>query len=173
MNWSVRPVVSWSAATSRRGSPAPDCLIDFTRPQGTLEHLALCRQHKVAMVIGTTGIDDSGKAAICQRGARDPDRLFRPILSVGFNVVIKLLDAASRILNDGYDIEIVEAHHRHKVDAPSGTALRMGRGDRRCARARSQNSARFMAARGTPASATRRPSVLPRSAAATSSATIR
>ena len=107
------------------GIARADCLIDFTRPQGTLEHLALCRQHKVAMVIGTTGIDDSGKAAIAD-AAREIPIVFSPNMSVGFNVVIKLLDAASRILNEGYDIEIVEAHHRHKVDAPSGTALRMG-----------------------------------------------
>lgn len=107
------------------GIARADCLIDFTRPQGTLEHLALCRKHKVAMVIGTTGIDDSGKAAIASAALEIPI-VFSPNMSVGFNVVIKLLDAASRILNDGYDIEIVEAHHRHKVDAPSGTALRMG-----------------------------------------------
>ena len=107
------------------GIARADCLIDFTRPQGTLEHLALCRKHRVAMVIGTTGIDDAGKAAIAD-AAREIPIVFSPNMSVGFNVVIKLLDAASRILNEGYDIEIVEAHHRHKVDAPSGTALRMG-----------------------------------------------
>ena len=107
------------------GIARADCLIDFTRPQGTLEHLALCRKHKVAMVIGTTGIDDAGKAAIAD-AAHEIPIVFTPNMSVGFNVVIKLLDAASRILNEGYDIEIVEAHHRHKVDAPSGTALRMG-----------------------------------------------
>lgn len=107
------------------GIARADCLIDFTRPAGTLEHLAFCRKHQVAMVIGTTGIDDSGKAAIAS-AAREIPIVFSPNMSVGFNVVIKLLDAASRILNEGYDIEIVEAHHRHKVDAPSGTALRMG-----------------------------------------------
>jgi 4-hydroxy-tetrahydrodipicolinate reductase len=107
------------------GIARADCLIDFTRPQGTLEHLALCRKHKVAMVIGTTGIDDAGKAVIADAACEIPI-VFSPNMSVGFNVVIKLLDAASRILNEGYDIEIVEAHHRHKVDAPSGTALRMG-----------------------------------------------
>jgi 4-hydroxy-tetrahydrodipicolinate reductase len=107
------------------GIARADCLIDFTRPAGTLEHLAFCRQHKVAMVIGTTGIDEAGKAAIAD-AAREIPIVFSPNMSVGFNVVIKLLDAASRILNEGYDIEIVEAHHRHKVDAPSGTALRMG-----------------------------------------------
>lgn len=107
------------------GIARADCLIDFTRPAGTLEHLAFCRKHRVAMVIGTTGIDDSGKAAIVS-AAREIPIVFSPNMSVGFNVVIKLLDAASRILNEGYDIEIVEAHHRHKVDAPSGTALRMG-----------------------------------------------
>ena len=107
------------------GIARADCLIDFTRPQGTLEHLEICRRHKVAIVIGTTGIDDAGKAAIAS-AAREIPIVYSPNMSVGFNVVIKLLDAASRILNEGYDIEIVEAHHRHKVDAPSGTALRMG-----------------------------------------------
>ena len=107
------------------GIARADCLIDFTRPEGTLEHLEICRRHKVAMVIGTTGFSDDGKAAIAS-AAREIPIVYSPNMSVGFNVVIKLLDAASRILNEGYDIEIVEAHHRYKVDAPSGTALRMG-----------------------------------------------
>lgn len=102
-----------------------DCLIDFTRPEGTLEHLALCRAAGVAMVIGTTGFDAEGKAAIAD-AARDVPIVFAPNMAVGVNVVFKLLDTAARILNQGYDIEIVEAHHRMKIDAPSGTALRMG-----------------------------------------------
>lgn len=102
-----------------------DCVIDFTRPEGTLQHLALCRKHKVAMVIGTTGMEDAGKQAIAE-AAKDIPIVFAPNMSVGMNVVFKLLDAASRILSEGYDIEIVEAHHKMKVDAPSGTALRMG-----------------------------------------------
>lgn len=107
------------------GIAQADCLIDFTRPAGTLEHLAICRRHKVAIVIGTTGFDEAGKAAIAA-AAREVPVVFSPNMSVGVNVVFKLLDTASRILNEGYDIEIVEAHHRHKVDAPSGTALGMG-----------------------------------------------
>jgi 4-hydroxy-tetrahydrodipicolinate reductase len=102
-----------------------DCLIDFTRPQGTLEHLELCRKAGVAMVIGTTGFEAEGKAAIAA-AARDVPVVFAPNMAVGVNLVFKLLDTAARILNQGYDIEIVEAHHRMKVDAPSGTALRMG-----------------------------------------------
>lgn len=102
-----------------------DCLIDFTRPEGTLEHLAICRRHKVGIVIGTTGINDIGKQAI-EDASRDIPIVFAPNMSVGVNVVFKLLDMASRILAEGYDIEIVEAHHKHKIDAPSGTALRMG-----------------------------------------------
>jgi 4-hydroxy-tetrahydrodipicolinate reductase len=102
-----------------------DCLIDFTRPQGTLEHLAICRRHRVAMVIGTTGFDEAGKQTIAD-AAREIPIVFAPNMSVGVNVVFKLLDTASRILAEGYDVEIVEAHHRHKIDAPSGTALRMG-----------------------------------------------
>ncbi len=107
------------------GIAQADCLIDFTRPEGTLHHLSICRQHKVGMVIGTTGFDVAGKAAIAEAGKEIPV-VFAPNMSVGVNVVFKLLDMASRIMNEGYDIEIVEAHHRHKIDAPSGTALRMG-----------------------------------------------
>lgn len=101
------------------------CLIDFTRPEATLQHLASCRRQRVAMVIGTTGFDAAGKEAIAA-AARDIPVVFAPNMSVGVNVVFKLLDVTARILGDGYDVEIVEAHHRHKVDAPSGTALRMG-----------------------------------------------
>lgn len=107
------------------GIAAADFLIDFTRPEGTLEHLAICRRHKVGAIIGTTGFDAAGKTAIAD-AARDIPVVFAPNMSVGVNVVFKLLDMASRIMNEGYDIEIVEAHHRHKVDAPSGTAIRMG-----------------------------------------------
>ncbi|MDR2450854.1 MAG: 4-hydroxy-tetrahydrodipicolinate reductase [Candidatus Accumulibacter sp.] len=102
-----------------------DCLIDFTRPQGALDHLPICRRQGVAMVIGTTGLDDAGRQAVAD-AAREIPVVFAPNMSVGVNVVFKLLDVASRILAQGYDVEIVEAHHRLKVDAPSGTALRMG-----------------------------------------------
>jgi len=86
-----------------------DCLIDFTRPEGTLQHIEACKRHKVSLVIGTT-----------------IPIVFAPNMAVGVNAVFRLLDVAARILNEGYDIEVIEAHHRHKVDAPSGTALRMG-----------------------------------------------
>lgn len=102
-----------------------DCLIDFTRPEGTLEHLRVCREQGVAMIIGTTGFEAEGKAAISE-AAKDIPVVFAPNMAVGVNLVFKLLDMAARILNEGYDIEIVEAHHKHKIDAPSGTALRMG-----------------------------------------------
>lgn len=102
-----------------------DCLIDFTRPQGTLAHLELCRQAGVGIIIGTTGFAAEEKEAIAA-AARDIPVVFAPNMSVGVNLVFKLLDTAARILNEGYDIEIVEAHHRLKIDAPSGTALRMG-----------------------------------------------
>jgi 4-hydroxy-tetrahydrodipicolinate reductase len=101
------------------------CLIDFTRPAGTLQHLEFCRRRGVAMVIGTTGFDLAGKAAI-SAAAKDVPIVCAPNMSVGVNVVLKLLETAARIMHEGYDVEIVEAHHRHKVDAPSGTALRMG-----------------------------------------------
>jgi 4-hydroxy-tetrahydrodipicolinate reductase len=101
------------------------CLIDFTRPEGTMKHLEVCRKRGVHMVIGTTGLNTEQKLAI-QDAARDIPIVFAPNMAVGVNLVFKLLDTAARILNEGYDVEIVEAHHRHKVDAPSGTALRMG-----------------------------------------------
>jgi 4-hydroxy-tetrahydrodipicolinate reductase len=102
-----------------------DALIDFTRPEGTLRHLEACAARGVRMVIGTTGFDEDGKAAIA-RAAQRIGVVFAPNMSVGVNVTFKLLETAARILAEGYDIEIIEAHHRHKVDAPSGTALRMG-----------------------------------------------
>jgi 4-hydroxy-tetrahydrodipicolinate reductase len=101
------------------------CLIDFTRPEGTLEHLAYCAANGIAMVIGTTGFDDAGKAAI-RAAAERTAIVFAPNMSVGVNVTLKLLEMAAKSFAEGYDIEIVEAHHRHKVDAPSGTALKMG-----------------------------------------------
>jgi 4-hydroxy-tetrahydrodipicolinate reductase len=108
-----------------RALEGADVLIDFTRPDATLHHLALCLRAKVAMVIGTTGFDAAGKAAI-REAARHIPVVFAPNMSVGVTLALKLLDTAARILNEGYDVEITEAHHRHKVDAPSGTALRMG-----------------------------------------------
>jgi 4-hydroxy-tetrahydrodipicolinate reductase len=102
-----------------------DCLIDFTRPEGSLQHLAACVEHSVNMVIGTTGFDEAGKASIKQAAERI-GIVFAPNMSVGVNATLKLLDMAARILNSGYDVEVFEAHHRHKVDAPSGTALKMG-----------------------------------------------
>lgn len=102
-----------------------DVLIDFTRPEATLHHLQLCQENKVALVIGTTGFDAAGKAAIAA-AARFIPIVFAPNMSVGVTLALRLLDMAARVLDEGFDIEIVEAHHRHKVDAPSGTALRMG-----------------------------------------------
>lgn len=102
-----------------------DCLIDFTRPEGTLQHLAVCRAKGVHLVVGTTGFSVEQKQAI-EQAAQDIPIVFAPNMAVGVNAVFKLLDVAARILNQGYDVEVIEAHHRHKVDAPSGTALRMG-----------------------------------------------
>jgi 4-hydroxy-tetrahydrodipicolinate reductase len=102
-----------------------DFLIDFTRPEGTLRHLEACLEHGVKAVIGTTGFDASGKAAI-EAAAKRIGIVFAPNMAVGVNATFKLLEVAAKILSSGYDIEIIEAHHRHKVDAPSGTALRMG-----------------------------------------------
>ena len=102
-----------------------DVLVDFTRPQGTLANLAVCRAAGRRMVIGTTGFSDTEKMQL-QAAAADIGIVFAPNMSVGVNLCLKLLDMAARVLGDEVDIEIVEAHHRHKVDAPSGTALRMG-----------------------------------------------
>ena len=102
-----------------------DCLIDFTRPEGTLNHLGICRRLGVHAVIGTTGFSAEQKQRI-EDVARVVPVVFAPNMAVGVNAVFKLLDVAARILDEGYDIEVIEAHHRHKVDAPSGTALRMG-----------------------------------------------
>jgi 4-hydroxy-tetrahydrodipicolinate reductase len=102
-----------------------DVLIDFTRPEGTLAHLKVCRELGVAAVIGTTGFTDAQKAEIATI-AQDIAIVMAPNMSVGVNVTLKLLEMAAKALSTGYDIEIIEAHHRHKVDAPSGTALKMG-----------------------------------------------
>jgi 4-hydroxy-tetrahydrodipicolinate reductase len=104
---------------------ASDVLIDFTRPEGTLAHLQACRAHGTRAVIGTTGFSAEQKAEIAAH-SQHMGVVMAPNMAVGVNVVLQLLDMAARALHEGYDIEIVEAHHRHKVDAPSGTALRMG-----------------------------------------------
>jgi len=102
-----------------------DVLVDFTRPEGTLAHIAACRKQGVKLVIGTTGLSAAQKAG-CATAARDIAIVMSPNFSVGVNVAFQLLEVAARALGKGYDVEIVESHHRHKVDAPSGTALRMG-----------------------------------------------
>ena len=102
-----------------------DVLIDFTRPEGTLNHLDVCQRLGVKMVVGTTGFSAQQKAQLGAAGQRI-GIVFAPNMSVGVNLTFKLLEMASRVLSHGYDIEIIEAHHRYKVDAPSGTALSMG-----------------------------------------------
>lgn len=109
----------------RAGLKNAQVLIDFTRPEGTLAHLAVCRELGVQAVIGTTGFSDAQKAEIAEI-AKDIAIVLAPNMSVGVNVTFKLLEMAAKALSTGYDIEIIEAHHRHKVDAPSGTALKMG-----------------------------------------------
>jgi 4-hydroxy-tetrahydrodipicolinate reductase len=104
---------------------AADCLVDFTRPEGTLVHLAACVAAGKPAVVGTTGFSAEQKAQIAA-AARAVPIVLAPNFAVGVNVVFKLAGLAARILGDAYDVEIVEAHHRHKVDAPSGTALRLG-----------------------------------------------
>lgn len=115
------PIVSDFAAAIQ----GADCVIDFTRPEATLEYLPLCAQTGVNVVIGTTGFDDAGKARIAQ-AAKQTGIVFSPNMGIGVNATFKILELAAKILNQGYDIEIIETHHRNKVDAPSGTALKMG-----------------------------------------------
>ncbi len=102
-----------------------DVLIDFTAPQSTMAHVELCRQHGKGVVIGTTGLDAEQKATLA-KAAQDTAIVFAPNMSIGVNLVFKLLEMAARVLGDDADIEVIEAHHRHKVDSPSGTALKMG-----------------------------------------------
>lgn len=112
-------------ADLHKGLASAQVLIDFTRPAGTLAHLVVCRELGVKAVIGTTGFTEAQKAEITDH-ARHIAIMMAPNMSVGVNVTLKLLEMAAKALATGYDIEIIEAHHRHKVDAPSGTALKMG-----------------------------------------------
>ncbi len=112
-------------ADVRNGLRGAHVLIDFTRPEGTLAHLAACRELGVRAVIGTTGFTPEHSAVIAEH-ARAMALVLAPNMSVGVNVMLRLLAQAASALGDGYDIEVLEAHHKHKVDAPSGTALAMG-----------------------------------------------
>ncbi len=102
-----------------------DVLVDFTRPEASMDYLEICQRHGVKMVIGTTGFTVEQKAKIAA-AAKDVAIVFAPNMSVGVTLLISLVEQAAKVLKDGYDIEVVEMHHRHKVDAPSGTALRLG-----------------------------------------------
>ncbi|MDD5034541.1 MAG: 4-hydroxy-tetrahydrodipicolinate reductase [Methylococcaceae bacterium] len=102
-----------------------DVLIDFTSPSSTLHHLALCRRHGKRLIIGTTGFNAEQRSQI-EQAAASSAVVLAPNFSVGVNLAFKLLEMAARVMGDYSDIEIIEAHHRHKVDAPSGTALAMG-----------------------------------------------
>ncbi len=108
-----------------KGLAGAEFLIDFTRPEGTLKYLEYCAAYNIKMIIGTTGFDAAGKAAIAE-AAKYTSIMFAPNMSVGVNVTMKLLEMAAKNFSEGYDIEIIEAHHRNKVDAPSGTAIKMG-----------------------------------------------
>jgi 4-hydroxy-tetrahydrodipicolinate reductase len=113
------------SADVKAGISASQVLIDFTRPEGTLNHLKACRELGINAVVGTTGFGDGQKEQIADM-ARDIAIVMAPNMSVGMNVTFKLLEMAAKSLSTGYDIEVIETHHRHKVDAPSGTALKMG-----------------------------------------------
>jgi len=105
---------------------ACDCLIEFTTPESTVEHLTLCEKHKKPMVIGTTGLTDSQQAGI-KDASKDIAIVYSPNMSVGVNLLFKMVEDAARILGSDYKAEIIEAHHIHKKDAPSGTAKEMAR----------------------------------------------
>jgi 4-hydroxy-tetrahydrodipicolinate reductase len=113
------------ASDARGAAAACDILIDFTRPEATLAHLEACLEAGRAMVIGTTGFSEPDRRRIAE-GARRIAIAMAPNFAVGVNVAFKLAETAARILGNAYDVEIIEAHHRHKVDAPSGTALKLG-----------------------------------------------
>jgi len=102
-----------------------DVLIDFTRPDASMEYIEICRQAGKQIVIGTTGYSEAQKAAIAE-AAKDVALVIAPNMSVGVNLSLKLLEMTAKVMGDYTDIEVIEAHHRHKIDAPSGTALRMG-----------------------------------------------
>jgi 4-hydroxy-tetrahydrodipicolinate reductase len=114
-----------SVTTSLQALAAAEVLIDFTRPEATPLHLGACAEHGLSLVLGTTGHDAQGLAAL-EDFAKTHRLVFAPNMSVGVNIVLKLLELAGEALAQGYDIEVIEAHHRQKVDAPSGTALKMG-----------------------------------------------
>jgi 4-hydroxy-tetrahydrodipicolinate reductase len=122
LGFTTNVLVTADIAQALKGA---DALIDFTRPEATLGNLAYCAAHGIKVVIGTTGFSDEQKAQIAQAGTKT-SVVFAPNMSIGVNVTFKLLEVAAKILATGYDIEVIEAHHRHKVDAPSGTALKMG-----------------------------------------------
>lgn len=121
----IAPIGAPLVPTAALAGTPFDVLVDFTRPAATLAALAACRSAGRALVIGTTGFEAAGRAAILA-ASRDVPIVWAPNMSVGVNVCFALLATAARTLGDAFDVEIVEAHHRHKVDAPSGTALRMG-----------------------------------------------
>ncbi|MGQ0578167.1 MAG: 4-hydroxy-tetrahydrodipicolinate reductase [Betaproteobacteria bacterium] len=113
------------SADLERSLEGCDVVVDFTRPEATLKHLEICRRRGVRMVIGTTGFTPEQKKLI-RAASRDVAMVMAPNMSIGVNLTFRLLELTAKVLNEGYDVEIIEAHHRHKIDAPSGTALRMG-----------------------------------------------
>lgn len=112
-------------ANAEEAIQGADVLIDFTRPEATMAYLSVCQQHQVKTVIGTTGFTDAEKAQIAV-AAHQIGIVFAPNMSVGVTLLINLVEQAAKVLKDDFDIEVVEMHHKHKVDAPSGTALRLG-----------------------------------------------
>jgi 4-hydroxy-tetrahydrodipicolinate reductase len=126
------PGASWGIETGVKiadqlsiGLAQAKYLIDFTRPEGTLAHAKYCAEHGIHMIIGTTGFSEEQQQELKQFSQKIAI-VFAPNMSVGVNATLKLIELAAKILQDGYDVEIIEAHHKHKVDAPSGTALKMG-----------------------------------------------
>ena len=128
----VDPGISWGVETGIQisdqlsvGLATAKYLIDFTRPEGTLAHAKYCAEHGIHMIIGTTGFSEAQQQEL-KEFSKKIAIVFAPNMSVGVNATLKLIELAAKILKEGYDVEIIEAHHHHKVDAPSGTALKMG-----------------------------------------------
>jgi 4-hydroxy-tetrahydrodipicolinate reductase len=128
----VDPGISWGVETGIQisdqlsvGLATAKYLIDFTRPEGTLAHAKYCAEHGIHMIIGTTGFSEAQQQELKEFSEKIAI-VFAPNMSVGVNATHKLIELAAKILKEGYDVEIIEAHHHHKVDAPSGTALKMG-----------------------------------------------
>ena len=119
-----------------------DCVIDFTRPEASMNYLEVCIKNNIKYVLGTTGFSDEEKTKISQASKHIPI-CFAPNMSVGVNLLVSLVEVATKVLHEDYDMEIIESHHSEKIDAPSGTALRLGEAVAKAAKLNLQESSVF------------------------------